>query len=196
MKKAAFALFALALAVSISPAARADSFTFTFTDGTVFGSGTLTGTFEGSGVWLLTAGGGAFYDGITIDVILLQSNPNYPSASLDPYGAFGYDNQLTLAMGPNQYIDQDGLFFTFGTLDLNLYQSGGGPGMDGWYLSDSSGNISGDQNGTFAITSFDVPPSENPTPEPGSFLLLGTGLFALAGIILRKRLTPALLLNQ
>jgi hypothetical protein len=193
MKKAAFAIFALALVVATSPAARADSFNFTFSDGGVSGSGVLTGVSEAPGVWLLTGGSGSFNDGVSSGVITLQPNPNYPSSSLDTYNAFGYDNQLMLWNGPNQYLDANGLFFTFGALDLNIYQSGGGPGNDGWYTSDSDFNTNGDQNGSFAITSYSI--DSGATPEPGSILLLGTGIFALAGLALRRRLTPGALLE-
>jgi len=199
MKKQSFALLALALAFASSPTAKADSFTFTFTDGAVSGSGTLTGTYEGSGYWQLTGGSGTFDDGVSSGSITLQSDPSYPSAALDPYNAFGYDDQLQLWNGPNQYIDQDGLYFTFGALDLNLYQPGSGPGTDGWDEADSSFDpllnnyIGGDTTGTFAITSYDIPPSE--TPEPDSYLLLGSGICALAGLLMRKRMQPGLSLN-
>ena len=80
---------------------------------------------------------------------------------------------------------------TSGSIDLNIYQPGGGPGYDAWF----EGNRNRDSAGTFTITSYDICPDEfPPTPEPGSILLLGTGLFALASLLLRRR-APALVMN-
>src|ERR1035438_8937047 len=84
MKIQSIALFALAAALAVAPTARADSFDFTFSDGSVSGSGTLFGTFEGSGVWLLTSGSGTFDDGTTgLLPIDLVANPNGPGNSSD-----------------------------------------------------------------------------------------------------------------
>jgi len=183
MKKVSLALITLAAVLAFTPVAKAteDSFNFSFSDGAVSGSGTLYGTYQGSGTWLLDSGSGTFNDGTGSGVINLQANPNYAGSSLDPTFTFGYDDQLTLWTSPNQYLDGAGLFFTYGNVDLNLYQSGGGPGTDGWF--ESNGN--GDTLGTFAITSYDILPSE--TPEPGTLPLLGTGLIALAGLARRSR---------
>jgi len=98
MKIHSLALLALAAALAIAPAARADSFDFTFTDaGGVSGSGTLFGTFEGPGVWLLTSGSGTFDDGTTgLLPIDLVANPNGPdNSSLSTSGLFAYDDLLT-----------------------------------------------------------------------------------------------------
>jgi|CZKF01.1.fsa_nt_gi hypothetical protein len=203
MKKQSLVFLALAAALAIAPAAQADdTFDFTYSDGTVTGSGTLTsspGNYQGSQIWLLTGGSGTFYDGVNSGSITLQQNPNYPSSTTvveaDTDYNFAYDDQLSLFNGPNQYLTFNGLYFifsgTFGNIDLNLYQLGGGPGYDAWF----EGNGNGDTAGTFTITSYDISPDENPaTPEPGSFLLLGTGLFAMAGLLLRRRMASGLAL--
>lgn len=194
MKKQSLALLALAIALAVTSVARADSFTFTFSDDGVSSSGTLYGAYQGSEVWLLTSGTGTFNDGSGSGSINLVGNPNYPNSTLvseaDSSNDFVYDDQLSLFNGPNQYLTVDGLYFTYGSLDLNLYQLGGGPGSDGWF----EGNGNGDSNGTFAITSYDISPDENPVPEPGSYLFLGTGLISLAGLLLRRQVASGLAL--
>src|ERR1035438_1680717 len=182
MKIQPIALFALAAALAVAPTARADSFDFTFSDGSVSGSGTLFGTFEGPGVWLLTSGSGTFDDGATgLLPIDLVANPNGPgNSSLSTSGLFAYDDLLTPWGAPAQVLTINGIDFTFNSSELNLYQTGGGPGTDGWFED----NLSGDTTGTFTITSMDILPSES--PEPGSLVLFGTGLIGLAGALMRK----------
>ena len=206
MKKSLFAFLALAVVLAISQAAKAaDTFNFTYSDGDVTGSGTLTsatGYYRGSQIWLLTGGSGTFDDGTNSGTINLVGNPNYPGSTMveeaNPDYNFAYDGQLSLFNGPNQYLTVFGLYFvlssTAGDIDLNLYQLGGGPGYDGWFEGDGSG----DTGGTFTITGYSISPDEYPssaTPEPGSTLLLGTGLFALAGLLLRRR-ASALAVNS
>jgi hypothetical protein len=201
MKKQSFALLALALALASSPAAWADSFDFTFTDiSGVSGSGTLTGTYEGLGnPWLITGGSATFNDGVDSGAVSLIANPSGPGGSTQVAG-IGYDDLLDPFQVQGTYLDSDGLLFQFGNGDyLNIYfdhSVGGGPNYYGW--DDSLGNgddAIGFTTGSFSITSYDLPPSEIPTPEPGGFLLLGSGLCALAGLVLRNRQQAGMLLN-
>ena len=207
MKKQSLALIALATALAITSVARADSFNFTFSDGAVSGLGTLTGAYEGVGnPWLITSGTGTFSDGDDSGSVSLVANPYGPGGSAQggvgcPSGAgcIVYDNLLDLYQVSGAYLDQNGLLFQFdGNGDyLNLFFSysvgGGGPVYYGWYDSLGNGDYSPEgATGNFAITSSDI--SDNPVPEPGSYLLLGTGLFALAGLLLRRQVASGLTL--
>jgi hypothetical protein len=178
----------------MAPAAKAntDSFGFSYTaPGGVSGSGTLFGTYEGPFQWLLDSGTGTFDDGSGSASISLVANPNGPvNSSLSPSASFTYDDLFTPWAGPGETLTVNGLLFLMGGQELNLWQNGGGPGFDGW--AEQSGGLG---YGTFSITAYNVPLSEQPTPEPGSMLLLGTGLSGLAGLLLRRRALAGRALN-
>ncbi len=164
-----FALFPLAFAAVflIASAAHATTFYFSYTaPGSVSGSGFLTGTDEGvingNQAWLLTSGTGVFHDGVNSGPIALVANPNGPAnSSLSPSTLFTYDDLLFPDAGPGQYLDVNGLYFSFGSLELNLYEFLG----DGWYEDNGNGGY-----GALAVST---------TPEPASWLLLGGGLLVL-----------------
>jgi hypothetical protein len=151
-------MLAVMLTVSSSAMASSDTFNFVFTDGNVSGSGTLYGTVEDSGSWLLTGGSGTFNDGASSGAIHLIVNSSGPgNAVVSPSGYFAYDNQLFPFFSTSQLIDEDGLLFSFNGGELNLWQGGNSPGRGGW----AENNGSGDLNGTFTITSYSLqqPPS-------------------------------------
>jgi hypothetical protein len=168
LKRLSISSFAIAVALAIVPVARADSFTFSYTaPGGVSGSGTLAGTPEGiingNQAWLLNSGSGTFNDGTNSGSITLVPNPNGPggtSLSLSTY--FTYDDLLYPPAGPGNYLDSLGLLFNFGSAELNLYDFLG----DGWYENNGDSGY-----GTLTITLI---------PEPGTWLLLGSGLLLLA----------------
>lgn len=173
MKKASIFLLLLVAALAASPVAQAgsDSFSFTFTDGSVSGSGTLYGNFESSGTWLITSGSGRFNDGIASGPITLIENKDGPGFSnISPSGYYAYDNLLFLVAGSSQFIDEDGMLFSFNGRDLNIWQGGNGPGKGGW--AESGG--SGDQNGTFTITSYKI--QNLPPPQIPGFTISGAAV--------------------
>jgi hypothetical protein len=69
-------------------------------------------------------------------------------------------------------------------MELNLWE-GGFPYTEGWAEYDPNTAYSNLGAGTFSLS-----------PEPGSLLLFGTGLFGLAGLLLRRRGRAGLALNS
>ena len=193
MKILSLPLLALAAALAIAPAAKADSFGFIYTaPGGVSGSGILVGTDLGYNVslasdeWLISSvTGGTFDDGVNSGPISLVQNPDTINGSpqSDPYSLFTYDDLLYPYGAGGQNLDYNGLFFNFDGMELNLWE-GGFPYTEGWYEYDPVTTNSNSGSGIFYIT-----------PEPGTLLLLSTGLFCLAGLLLRRRAASALVMN-
>jgi hypothetical protein len=186
MKTWSSALLALAAALAITPAAKADSsFNFYYNaDGGVSGSGTLVGTdlgyssLYGSDEWLITSASGTFNDGTSSGPISLISNPNLDGSEAESPLANYYDDLLFPAGTAGVFVDFDGLLFNFGGGELNLYSSTGGTY---WYEDSEAGGGPG---------GFEI------TPEPGTLLLICTGLIGLAGVLLRKGGPSGLPLKQ
>jgi hypothetical protein len=214
VKKVLFALIASAAALAITPAAMADStFIYSFTWGGIVASGTLTGSSNGAGLFDISSGTisltGADINGIG-GFLLPNTDGNGDGTTTNTTLSGGgtylqYDDLLSTtnsapAIGGNNggdALDGWGLIFNLNGSAISIW--GNGPGNYSLFEANNittNGNTIYNQaeydGGSFNI-SLESSPSANDltvTPEPGSWLLLGTGLLGLAVFLYRKA-TPA-----
>jgi hypothetical protein len=173
MKIFRIAFLTLATVFVAFPTAKADQLHFTFTDGgSLSGAVTLFGT-GGHSAFTISSGTISFTYGGPSQTMDLY--PTFPGgATYSPAGAFIYDNLISPALNP--ILDVYGLLFRDAAGDeVNLWGNTGAP-YSFYEWVPSVGYTIADNNVSIS----------NITPEPGSLLLLGSGLLGMAVLVSRR----------
>jgi hypothetical protein len=198
----------LATTLAAAPVAKADSFTFTFDGAAVSGdggapsitaSGTLIGTSNGSGGYLINSAtgltfdiGGTIYSGsVVVDNSANQALYGPGAAAGMQFDDVFYKGASYSYNGSSYYVDDPGLLFLISQngVDIGLVTiSLDDFGSDDPYNGDVVWNDYIFATGDFATNNETggIPGVINATPEPSSLLLLGSGLLFLAFVLFRK----------
>ena len=183
MKRFALILGAFAILMLPVSSAFAETFNFSFTGPFFFGSGTFTATPEGVDHYSITAVAGTV-DGSSIVGILAPGS--YPTGFLETPN----DNVLIYPPevpwdGIDKYFDDAGVSFALASgVDLNLNDT-----LDVEAAVVGRWNIA--ELDRITVTMVDPgdlvdPGDPDLAPEPGTLMLLGTGMFGLALVVRRR----------
>jgi len=185
MNRVSLALLALATALAISPAASASTLTYGF----AFASSTshATNYINGSGDFTVNSASGAItgvtgsikdtIDGLTVPIDYILSTPG---DTLSVQGAtYTFDNKLTAGA-----LDSEGVYFAIdGSGDTVLLTD---DTVHIFFPAIGNNSAGADTRSLATETITPVLPNSAATPEPGSLVLLGSGLLCLAFVVSRK----------
>jgi hypothetical protein len=138
------------------------------------GFGSVSATDEGGGLFLATVGTLTVTGGSDVGTYSLFAGG--PGGTFSPSGQFIFDNLFAPASDPT--LDGDGLLFTGGGLEINIW--GNSPGNYSFWSFDGGGyNVADTAAGEVAFFAA--------TPEPSAFVLLGSFLVGLGGLGRRRK---------
>jgi hypothetical protein len=205
VRKFSLTLFILAATLASVPAALADAFYYNINGQNFSADLTFTATaISGKpGDYTITGVTGWFSDPDTNGAVTLSSsNPAtvisaggaFPPNYANEYG-FQYDNVLYATATGNGILDWGGLLFsTNNGYMLNIFSDSTNGNAGYFYFADNgtyyvNTPISTGTYGSGGSSGGSPPPASGgltSSPEPGTLLLLGTGLLGLAVVIFRK----------
>jgi len=157
------AVLFLVLAGTQSMFANSVSFDFSFSGAGISGTGVLTGTLVSGNEFLVTS---------------ISGTQNGLSMTLLAPGAFAQNNNDIFSSSP--FLTLGGLAFMANGANYNVYFN---PGTGSYFECSSVPCL----NGMGAPITFSLKPVSTTTvPEPGTLMLLGSGVLGLAGVARRK----------
>ena len=111
---------------------------------------------------------------------LSTATTNLLGAASSGAGAYSFASNLALTAGDTYYFYED---FQF---PAGQVYGSSGAGSDNFFVTDSSAGTFIDTGNILDFTVQGTPTTTSVTPEPSSFVLLGTGVLSIVGVLKRR----------